>query len=303
MDSLISVIIPCFQQGHFLPDAVSSLQRQTYTNWEAIIVNDGSIDKTDYVARALCSADSRIRYIAKPNGGLSSARNTGLDLAQGDWLQFLDADDLLLPQKFEKQIIAAKRSGEGTLTYCSYFLGACDEPARRIEPWAPSLGLCMARPLLDMALRWETELSIPIHSPLFPAYLFREKMIRFDEALSNHEDWDVWMQILELVDNMIFVPEELAIYRVCPNSMCTDRSGMWRGFSTAIKKQRHHFRNDKGILRALNYQMAMNNYSHRRGMRGRLRLLGDDGMLPEWMWPLKCIIRRFVVPPRRPIYS
>lgn len=128
---LVTVIIPCYQQGHFLHDAVSSLQTQTYTNWEAIIVNDGSSDETASVARFLCDADSRVRYLEKHNGGLSSARNAGLALANGNWIQFLDADDLLLPQKFEKQVAAASGKNKGALTYCDYFFGAFDEPTDR----------------------------------------------------------------------------------------------------------------------------------------------------------------------------
>ena len=83
MNDLVSVIIPCYQQGRFLPEAVASLQRQTHANWEAIIVDDGSTDDTDMIARRLCANDPRLRFLSKPNGGLSSARNAGLRIATG----------------------------------------------------------------------------------------------------------------------------------------------------------------------------------------------------------------------------
>lgn len=304
MNSQISVIIPCYNQGCFLREAVSSLQAQTHTNWEAIIVNDGSPDETDSIARALRDADSRVRYLAKPsNGGLSSARNAGLDLAKGQWIQFLDADDLLLPHKFEKQILASACHGKTTLTYCNYYLGKCDEPTLRVESWSPSLEFCMPRPLLDMATRWESELSIPIHSALFPAWLFRDERLRFDELLCNHEDWDMWIQVLTRIDKVFFLREELAIYRSCPNSMCTDRLRMWQGFSVAIQKQKQCFHNAPDVVRGLEYLSEMNDFAHRRGLRGSLRCLGDNGVLPEWLWPLPEIVRYLIKPPKRPHFS
>ena len=298
--NLISVIIPCYQQGRFLHDAVSSLQAQTYTNWEAIIVNDGSLDETASVARFLCDTDSRVQYLGKHNGGLSSARNAGLALAKGDWIQFLDADDLLLPQKFEKQIAAAADNSKDTLIYCDYFLGACDEPTRRLDPRSPDHEFRMSRPLLDMAMRWENELSIPIHAALFPAWLFRNEQLRFDESLPNHEDWDMWMQVLVRVEKVCFVRDELVIYRMCPNSMCTDWSRMWLGFAAAINKQKQCFLHDPEVMRGLEYLAAMNDYIHRRGVRGRLRSLVDNATLPRWLWPLKGIVQRSIRPPRRP---
>ena len=90
---LFSVIIPCYNQAHFLNDALSSLVAQNYTNWEAIIVNDGSIDNTFEVSDAWCKKDSRIKYISTSNNGLSAARNTGIDFSDGEYISLLDADD------------------------------------------------------------------------------------------------------------------------------------------------------------------------------------------------------------------
>src|SRR5450432_4194524 len=97
---LISVIVPCYRQAKYLPDAVKSLIGQSYRHWECIIINDGSPDDTREVAAEQVRLDSRIRYVEQANGGCSSARNRGLTEANGDFVQFLDADDLLLPDKF-----------------------------------------------------------------------------------------------------------------------------------------------------------------------------------------------------------
>lgn len=104
MNNLVSVIIPCFQQGRFLKDAIDSLKLQTHRNWEALIIDDGSTDETEAVSKILVSEDCRIKYVYQENSGVSAARNTGLRLAKGRWIQFLDADDIFEFEKFEQQV-------------------------------------------------------------------------------------------------------------------------------------------------------------------------------------------------------
>lgn len=304
MNELITVIVPCYQQGHYLSEAVSSIQAQTYPHWEAIIVNDGSTDDTENIAKTLCAADCRIRYISKPNGGLSSARNAGLARAKGSWVQFLDADDLILPQKFEKQIAAIQSiSGSGcVITYCNYFHGTHVMPYRRIEGCRVSHEFLLSRPLLDMASRWEFNFSIPIHTALFPAWLFNDNHVHFDETLSNHEDWDMWMQALPHVSKAILIPEELAIYRVSSFTMSRDRSSMWKGFIAAIEKQKKLFESDDDALQGLNYLAAMNDYFYHHGLRGNIKLIIDSRIFRHRaLRAIASVIRR-IVHPQKPTY-
>ena len=84
MNPLVSIIVPCYNQAQFLPEALQSVLEQTHTNWECIIVNDGSPDNTEGVAQEWLVKDSRFKYVYKENGGLSSARNAGLDKVVGD---------------------------------------------------------------------------------------------------------------------------------------------------------------------------------------------------------------------------
>lgn len=95
---MISVIIPCYNQGKYLSAALDSLIAQTFTDWEAIIVNDGSTDETDNVATIYSLRDKRIRYFSQNNGGASVARNRGVSEAQGELISFLDADDWYDPE-------------------------------------------------------------------------------------------------------------------------------------------------------------------------------------------------------------
>jgi glycosyltransferase involved in cell wall biosynthesis len=90
---LISIIIPCYNQAQYLDETLQSVLEQTYSNWECIIVNDGSPDETEIITK--WAAKILGLNIYKKNGGLRSARNAGLEIATGDFIQFLDADDYL----------------------------------------------------------------------------------------------------------------------------------------------------------------------------------------------------------------
>jgi len=236
--TLVSVVIPCFNQGRFLRDCLDSLQRQTYPYWEAIIVNDGSTDETAVIARGYAEQDVRFKYIERANSGQAGARNRGLREASGAYIQFLDADDIIRPEKLELQIDALGASDELTLAYCDF---ACCEEAD-VSRILKSEKFCkprfqMGRPIEDIAARWETELSIPIHCFLFDVRLFRDHGIHFDELLPSHEDWDCWMRIFALDPRVVHVHGELAVYRQHPNSVSRNLSRMRRAFRTAVDAQ------------------------------------------------------------------
>lgn len=108
---MISIIIPCYNQAQFLPEALESVLSQTYQRWECIIVNDGSTDNTDEVAKEWLKRDERFIYIKKVNGGLSSARNEGLKAATGQYIVFLDSDDWLDADFLEKLLRVSMMNG------------------------------------------------------------------------------------------------------------------------------------------------------------------------------------------------
>ena len=98
---LISVVIPAYNAGQFLDETLESVLSQTYENWECIIVNDGSTDKTEFIAKKWCEKDARFRYFYKENSGASDTRNLGIKEARGEYIAFLDADDLYMPNFLE----------------------------------------------------------------------------------------------------------------------------------------------------------------------------------------------------------
>jgi len=101
---LVSIVVPCYQNGRTLERTVNSIRAQTITDWELIAVDDGSKDDTLSVLTRLAENEPRMRVVHQENGGVSAARNAGMALAAGEWLSFVDADDHLLPHALEHLI-------------------------------------------------------------------------------------------------------------------------------------------------------------------------------------------------------
>jgi len=116
---LISVILTCYNQGGFLEQSVQSLLDQDYQAWECFLINDGSTDESDRIAIQLCDLDDRFTYLFQENKGVSASRNKGLELANGDFIQFLDADDFIHPKKFSTQIEFIKTQSSQALVFGS----------------------------------------------------------------------------------------------------------------------------------------------------------------------------------------
>lgn len=286
-DPIVSIIVPCYKQAHLLPQAVRSVQVQSVDSWELLVVDDGSPDNTAEATAALSSVDPRVRLIRKPNGGLSSARNAGLNAAKGRYIQFLDADDLLLPDKFKRALDAIEGAGGPALAIDDFaFLGADGS----------TFGSALCRPRfetadfeLELSVRWELELSIPIHCPIVSTDLFRgPKGLRFDERLPNHEDFAFWMRTMALRPFVVTTGHTGALYRINPAGMTRNRQQMYKGFAMAIQA-RLADKSVRPIVRdALKAKLAVVRHQYGHGLRGRAHELLQR---PTWRravpWPLQ----------------
>ena len=176
----VSVIIPCYNQAIFLPKAIASLQAQTLEEWECIIVDDGSTDHTAEVASNLALQDSRIRLLQKINGGSASARDLGLQHAQGKYVQFLDADDWLDPEKLARQVALMERENLD-ISYTAY----CSENSNghRTKPRSVKLNL------YKILVRWGLGASVPIHSFLYRTDFIKKHRLTFQNPCRFREDW------------------------------------------------------------------------------------------------------------------
>lgn len=120
MNDLISVIVPVFRVEKYLKKCISSIQAQTYRNLEIILVDDGSDDGSSKICDDLAKNDSRIKVIHKSNGGLSSARNAGIELANGDYIGFVDSDDYIVENMYET-LYSLMNQNNADIAICDFF--------------------------------------------------------------------------------------------------------------------------------------------------------------------------------------
>lgn len=299
---LVTVVIPCFNQALFLTDCINSIRGQSHQNWEAIIVDDGSLDDTSNVAQQLVAADSRVRFVQQSNAGPSAARNLGLSLARGDWIQFLDGDDVLLPAKFEKQISVLRSAPALSLSYTDYRHGDEANVFVQVQRTRMPCRFTAADPLFDLARDWETSFSIPIHAPLVAAAFFREQGIRFDESLRNHEDWDVWMRVFGKAAEIHFIAEELAVYRTSAGSNSRHKENNWRGFRNAIDAQLTLYQDRADVTALLLHKRRETDWSYGVSWKRRWydRLQGSSAYRMRVPWSVQQWLTRALSPAKFP---
>lgn len=208
---LVSIIIPCYRQGHYLGAAIESALGQSYPSIQVVVVNDGSDDDTEAVAARYAG---RITYVFKPNGGLSSARNAGILAAEGDYLHFLDADDLLHPEAIASLVEAMDGK-------CRRFCIIGHQNFERdIDP-DPAAGHLV--PVSFACFPHLIQKNIfPVHSVLCRRDMVTEAE-GFDENLRSCEDWDLWIRLGFDGAEPVTVQRVGAYYRRYANSMSTNR--------------------------------------------------------------------------------
>ncbi len=209
-DSLISAIVPCYNSAATIKETLGSLEAQTHGNWEAIIIDDGSTDGSSEVIKRLESADPRVRSRWQPNQGLGSARNTGIQTAQGDYFVFLDSDDILLPHMMERLLRAIQRNPPADIAHCGLIYSDSGLVARnwRMPAETPS----------DYFFSLAHSNLFACHCILLRRPLF-QRMGMFDPAMRSCHDWDLWLRAARAGARFTAVSEPLAVYRLSPISM------------------------------------------------------------------------------------
>lgn len=197
----ITVIMPCFNAARTIPGAIASIQNQSLTDWELIVVDDGSSDDSAAIVQGI--NEPRLRLFTQANQGPASARNQGLRNAAGRFIAFLDSDDAWHPGFLETMLLALEPHHDAVLAYCGWQnLGI---EGGRGKPFIPPDYEALDRTeVLLGGCRW------PIH-----AVLLRRDAIEqsggFDESLPSSEDYDLWLRIAPQ-GRLIRVPEVLAYY-------------------------------------------------------------------------------------------
>jgi glycosyltransferase involved in cell wall biosynthesis len=215
LQPLVSIIIPTYNRCNLLQEAVESCLTQSYTNVEVVIVDDGSTDDTaQHVAGRLRTAwGGKVIYRPKPNGGASSSKNLGMRIARGEYIQFLDSDDLLRPEKLRHHISAINANAD-TVDCCLCFgrsgdVGAGWQVAQRI-----------GEPYLDVrnAIRRQCERTVHVmhtEAPLWRAGFLRENA-GWREDLLVAEEWEYYIRLFTRQPRCVLVEEDLFWVRAHP---------------------------------------------------------------------------------------
>jgi glycosyltransferase involved in cell wall biosynthesis len=213
------VIVPLYNGRPFIEPALESLRASTYENWEAVVVDDGSTDGGGDLVAALAATDSRIRLVRQENQGLGGARNTGLREARGEFVAFLDADDLWLPTKLERQLAVWQ---EGVV-YSDAYLMPADVPGP--ETVGAQVDLLRGS-IFDELLE---ENRVAVLTALLPRALV-EAAGGFDATLPEQgcEDYDLWLRLALRGVPFDYIDEPLAVYRVHPAAMSQSSVNMTR---------------------------------------------------------------------------
>lgn len=207
MEGLISIIVPVYNVEKYLSRCLDSLVVQTYRKLEIILVNDGSTDDSGKICDRYAIMDKRIKVIHKPNGGVSSARNVALDIATGDYIAFVDADDWLESDWAEIAVDHLKQADADC--YIGSFVRSYDDgrPDKITHPLTNAMDLTPIDCLKEMYLKPIVEASYDwcVWGKLFRAVFWQS--VRFDKNVAMEEDGLAFWQILSQCSKIIYRPD------------------------------------------------------------------------------------------------
>jgi len=212
---LVSVMMPAYNGERFIGEAIESLRAQTYREWELIVVNDGSTDGTARIARAF--GDGRITVIDQPNGGESVARNTALMHMRGEFVAFLDADDLYLPGHLETAVTVLGKDEQWDATYSDGFY--CDESGRLIQTLSSRRIPPADGDIFEHVVRSSAMLGPPVCVVMRRAVI-RDHDFQFDTGITIGPDWDFFVRFAE-IGRFKYLPEPTCIYRLHGGNIST----------------------------------------------------------------------------------
>ncbi|MEI7497655.1 MAG: glycosyltransferase [Candidatus Falkowbacteria bacterium] len=205
---MISIILPTYNRANILPNAIKSVIAQTYSDWELIIVDDGSTDNTREIVNGFLT-DSRISFVNQENFGPIVARNNGVKMAKGNWLAFLDSDDIWLSEKLSKQITLAQTFAYPVMIIGNYVY--IDELGQKqgeffSQKTTPHSGRVLAQLLRD---------NFILTSSVLVLKKYFEKVGGFDEQLNLTigEDYELWLRLAGELE-IYYVNEPVALYRI-----------------------------------------------------------------------------------------
>jgi len=292
---LVSVVVATYNMGHYLPQAVQSVLGQSYQNVDVQIVDDGSTDETPTILRQW-DAHPRVRVHRQMNGGQARAKNQGVVLSHGDFVAFLDADDVWLPGKLSRQMPLFSGRPEIGVVYSDY--ERMDDEGRPL-PKGPTR---MHRGRISGALLIENFVSFP------SAVVRRECLERhgtFDEALGMGIDYDLWLR-LSAHYQFDFIAEPTVRYRIWAGQMSKNYR---QRYQSAIRIMQNFLDSNPGVV---NPAVARRAWAHTYAGRGDVTLWHEADRVAAfhdylralrfipWYWPAWRSLVRGLITTRAP---
>ena len=202
----VSIVIPAYNAEAFIQEALDSVFRQTYRDFEVIVVDDGSEDRT---AEIIKQYGHDVHYIHQKNQDVAAARNTGIRASRGEWIAFLDHDDIWLPEKLEKQVSAFQSSDDVDVVFCDMVRWYGGDNVRH-ESWR--------RRYNRRAVRRGMVKSLLLRCSFQPSTVMASKTCFqdggfFDESLRVSSDWDMWLRLACRDHRFHYIDEVLCYYR------------------------------------------------------------------------------------------
>lgn len=206
-ETAVSVIVPSYNVQGYLSDALDSILAQTFSNWECIIINDGSTDGTAAVAQEYCRKDPRFKLVSQPNKGLPGARNTGLDNASGEFILPLDADDRIGPEYMELAMKEFSEHPETRLVYCKASLFGAQTGRWNLPKYSYDRFITTNCIFCTCFYRRSDAMEIG----------------KYDESLRlGYEDWDFLLRLIRPSDRVTCLDKVLFHYRKHKNGSAID---------------------------------------------------------------------------------
>ncbi len=194
----VSIIVPCYNQAEYLGETLNSVIKQSYPNWECIIVNDGSSDNSEQIALEYCKKDNRFKYLFQSNQGPSTARNNGIAQTSGEFILPLDGDDIIGETYIEKCVKHFQSHPQTKLVYCkAQFLGTMQ-------------GLWNLPEYNYKDFIWR---NCIFNSAMFRRVDYNKTQGYNPNMCFGLEDWDFWLSLLQEHDCVYRIPEAIFFYR------------------------------------------------------------------------------------------
>jgi glycosyltransferase involved in cell wall biosynthesis len=237
MQAKVSVIIPTLNRAHIIKETLNSVQKQSYKNWECIIIDDGSTDGTDEIIQEYLNADLRFIYVHRPETrikGAATCRNIGVENSTGDYIQFLDSDDLIAPNKFEIQL------AELAKTKSTYPIATCKWGGIKPMWKTPKIynGLAtytsIDRPIKLLNILANRFTYLPLHVYLLPMDLVKQSG-NWNEQLTVNDDGEFFSRIILNATEIVFCPYTFALYRTGSGNRISSTIIQEKGIKSYIK--------------------------------------------------------------------